>query len=308
MPAGAEVNIIRRHIPDEYHCRCEFCSQAIGELRPQNADDSPGGYYSRLERREYYAVEETRKEKTEEGEKNGHIAKTPLHIARWAIQQYTCEGDWVLDPTIGAGTTAVEALTQGRHIAGMELEYGHVLRANILKAKENENARDCKVEVAQGDARNIEDFLQGLDTKKVKRRFNLVVNNPPYSGDVSAAPVRNKDGSVASNLAYEYDKTLPNLAFLKEGDEYWDTLGKIYDAAIERLIVGGHFVIGVKDMVRQKQPYLLHKHLCELMMGNDEIEFVGTAFLRHHPGTWFLNSNKSAPQYQTISVFRKIEP
>lgn len=295
MPAAAEVKIIRGHIPDDYHCRCEFCSKALGELRPSASE-----YYSRLERREYYAKDETRKE-----DGSGHIAKTPLHIARWAIQQYTMEGDWVLDPTIGAGTTAVEALTQGRHVAGMELEYGLVLKANIEKALQNENARDCKVEVASGDARNIEGFLAGLDTKKVKRKFSLVVNNPPYSGDVSAYPKRNKDGTI-ENAQYLYNPDLPNLAFLKEGDEYWDTLGTIYDACIERLNVGGYFVIGVKDMVRNKEPYLLHKYLCELMLGNDEIQFVGTAFLRHHPGTWFLNSNRTAPQYQTISVFQKI--
>ena len=79
-----------------------------------------GHGHSRLERRKYYDKAE--------GGKGGHIAKTPLHVARWAIQQYSKPGDWVLDPTIGAGTTAVEAITQGRNVAGMEIEYGEVGR------------------------------------------------------------------------------------------------------------------------------------------------------------------------------------
>src|SRR6266571_2195336 len=123
MSAGEPVHVFRGQRPSDYHCTCDYCTRPIGELR--RAD---GEYYSRLERRGYYSDAETRRE-----DGSGHIAKTPLHIARWAIQQYTKIGDWVLDPTIGAGTTAVEALTQGRSVAGMELEYGEVLRANVQK-------------------------------------------------------------------------------------------------------------------------------------------------------------------------------
>lgn len=299
MPAAEPVYLHQGVVPGDYHCTCDYCRSPIGELRPpesQSDVDRPF-YYSRLERREYYAKEETRKE-----DGSGHIAKTPLHIARWAIQHYTEPGDWVLDPTIGAGTTAVEALTQGRSVAGMELEYGAVLRANVKKALDHPNAAHCKVKVAQGDARNIGAFLDNPDMPK---KFSLVVNNPPYSGDVSAYPKRARDGSVLSNAEYRYDETLPNLAFLKETDEYWDTLHTIWQECARRLKRGGHFVIGVKDMVRKKEPYLLHKMLCELLEDDMGLRFEGTAFLRHFPGTWFLNTNKTAPQYQTINVFVK---
>lgn len=303
MSVGETVHLSPQQIPSDYHCRCDYCRRPIGELR-----QPAGDYYSRLERREYYAPEETRKE-----DGSGHIAKTPLHIARWAVQKYSRPGDWVLDPTIGAGTTAVEALTQGRNVSGMELEYGTVLKANIEKALLMPGARDCAACVAQGDARNIGEFLQRMDTPRRKMEFDLVVNNPPYSGDVSAFPQRDGEGKVTGNHSYLYDKSLPNLAHLKESKEYWDTMGDIYDACVDRLKLGGHFVIGVKDMVRNKEPYLLHFKFTELMLGNDEVEFVGTAFLRHHPGTFHLNraikeENKAVAQYQTISVFRKVRP
>lgn len=299
MSAADIVNCWVGHRPADYHCTCQYCQEFIGELKQPD-----GSYYSRLERREYYAPEEKRK-----ADGSGHIAKTPLHVARWAIQNYSREGDWVLDPTIGAGTTAVEALTQGRHVAGLELEYGDVLVKNIERAMEHPQARDCQAKVAQGDARQIKDFFAQLDTRKVKRRFNLIVNNPPYSGDVSAYPERDGDGAVTGNATYEYDPNLPNLAHLKEGEEYWDAIGDIYEACIDRLESGGHFVIGVKDMMRRKEPYLLHFELAELLesMG---LTPVGTAVLRHHPGTWFLNSYEKVhgvkpPLYQTITVFQK---
>lgn len=297
MPIADPVNVTKsKKLPDDYHCSCAYCKKYLGELRP-----SDGSYYSRLERRQYYAP-------SEKG-KGGHIAKTPLHIARWAIQAYTKPGDWVLDPTIGAGTTAVEAITQGRSAAGMELEYGQILKDNLTEAMKHAG-KGARAEVASGDARTIDKFLKSSALKKQK--FALVVNNPPYSGDISMpspkGKLRGKDHRHLE-VHFEYDEDLPNLAFLGEGDEYWETLKMIYSACVERLVRGGHFVIGVKDMMRKKEPFYLHKDICELLDGMG-LEFVGTALLNHYPRTLFLNTYEKMygvkpPFYQTISVFRK---
>lgn len=304
MSAGEKIHCFEEQTPDDYHCDCEYCAEVIGELKPLDGTYTwkgrPYPYYNRLERRDYYSPDETRKE-----DGSGHIAKTPLFIARWAIQQYTQPGDWVLDPTIGAGTTAVEALTQGRNVAGMELEYGIVLQANIEKALDINP--DGKVKIASGDARNIGEFLSG---KGMPRQYQLVVNNPPYSGDISAYPKRDRTGRPIENASYLYNPDLPNLAFLKESDEYWRTIEDIYDACIAKLAPGGHFVVGVKDQVRGGKSDRLHKGYCEAILGDDEMEFVGTAFLRHYPGTMntnkaLANGDKETAQYQTISVFRK---
>jgi hypothetical protein len=217
MARGDIVNVIPGHTPDDYHCDCSFCRKVIGELRPAD-----GSYYSRLERRQYYDPRE--------GQSNSgmaHIAKTPLHIARWAVQAYTNPGDWVLDPTIGAGTTAVESITQGRSAAGMELEFTPILKENVARALSR--APDgVTAHVAEGDARNISDILADIPAP------TLVINNPPYSGDVSMpSPGPRGRGKEFRDeeITYQYNTDLPNLAFLKEGPEYWRTMG--YDAEQE---------------------------------------------------------------------------
>lgn len=287
-----KVEVKAGAIPDDYHCQCEFCSQVIGELRPPD-----GGYYSRLERRGYYA-------KVESG-KNGHAAKTPLHIARWAVQEFTRPGDWVLDPTIGAGTTAVEALVQGRNAVGMELQYGGILQANV----ELHAVGDRMAVLGLGDARKLGEFLQASGIAEV----DLVVNNPPYSGDehhttFNITEQRREAGDRSTT--FEYDRALPNIAFLREGDEYWRTIDRVYRECVRTLRVGGRFVVGVKDMMRAKQPFLLHRELCLVLAAIPGLEFEGTAFLRHWPGTLFLHSYEKIhgakpPLYQTISVFRR---
>lgn len=280
MAKGDRVNVIPGELPADYHCSCHYCTKFIGELRPAD-----GSFYSKLERRAYYCKEESGK--------GGHIAKTPLHIARWAVQAYTESGDWVVDPTIGAGTSAVEALTQGRNVAGMELEYGEILQRNVAM-----HADHNKAMVQFGDARGIKSLLDQLPA-----RPKLIINNPPYSGDESA--------DSASTRDFKYTDGLPNLAFLKEGEKYWEALNSIYGACIDALEIGGHFVIGVKDMMRKKQPYLLHKMLGDTLTGFG-LEFMGTALLKHYPPTLFMSTYEKrygvpVPVYQTITVHRKVE-
>jgi|SRR5262252_9021167 len=294
MAAGEHVHLVTGQKPADYHCSCPYCNEVIGELRKPNGD-----YYSRLERRQYYCPEE-------KGEK-GHIAKTPLHIARWAVQKYTQPNDWVLDPTIGSGTTAVEALTQGRNAAGMELEYGDILEKNVRKAMTN----GVTAKVAEGDVRNIREYLD-----EVGENYSLVVNNPPYLGDISMpTPAKEGYGPEFRHLErrFDYDKELPNLAFLRENSEYWQIIREAYRSCADRLLPGGHFVVGVKDPRKDHASTYLHRQYCGAL-ADIGLKFVGTAFLKHHPTTFdqniFLKRHGGDPVgvlalYQTISVFTK---
>jgi DNA modification methylase len=314
MAAAEEVHFVRGQIPPDYHCACAQCRTVIGELiRPEpwplKKDGSPDKYYNRNERRQYYSDQERVKKDPETGKEEGHIAKTPLHIARWAVQQYSQPGDWVLDPTIGAGTTAVEAITQGRSVAGMELEYGKVLEANVRKALDDRHPQARPdVRLRSGDARDIELFLEELSVD-----FRLVVSNPPYGGDESMpSPAKEGRGKEhrEKEIKFKYTSDLPNLAFLPVmSDEYRSEMARVYEPCVRWLADGGHFVVGVKDMVKNKQPLLIHQVYTRILTDLG-LTFVGTAFLKHHPGTLFLNSYEKMhgakpPCYQTITVFKK---
>lgn len=275
--------------PADYHCKCDYCKKYLGELiRPD------GSYYNKNERKAYYSKEELSNAK--EGETGGHVAKTPLHIARWAVQSYSKPGDWVLDPTMGAGTTAVEALNHGRNAAGMEIEFIDIIKANISA----NNSRSCAFKIWHGDARAIGTVL---DKEKIK--FSLIVNNPPYSGDESQKGIGKKEG-------FAYRKDLPNMAFLREGPEYYETIGRMYADSAKWLKKGGHLVIGVKDQMRNKKPDMLHAKLGDTIAKIPGMEYVGLAVLKHYPTTLFINTYKKhwgvdPVYYQSILVFRKVK-
>lgn len=69
---------------------------------------------------------------TETGNKN-HSAVFPEELPKWFIKLFTREGDWVLDPFMGSGTTNKVAQEMGRNSIGMEIldEYFSVARERI---------------------------------------------------------------------------------------------------------------------------------------------------------------------------------
>ena len=72
---------------------------------------------------------------TECGNKN-HSAAFPKSLPQWFIKLFTDEGDWVLDPFVGSGTTSVVAKALRRNSLGVDLlpEFVKQARKNVRKA------------------------------------------------------------------------------------------------------------------------------------------------------------------------------
>lgn len=70
------------------------------------------------------------------GNKN-HSAAYPKELPSWFIKLFTQEGDWVLDPFVGSGTTCVAARELGRNSVGIEIkeEYYNLAKANVEGVK-----------------------------------------------------------------------------------------------------------------------------------------------------------------------------
>lgn len=62
-----------------------------------------------------------------------HPTQKPVKLVRYLLEQYTAEGDLVLDPFIGSGTTAVACQQMKRHFIGIELspEYAQIAASRL---------------------------------------------------------------------------------------------------------------------------------------------------------------------------------
>ena len=54
-------------------------------------------------------------------EKRVHPTQKPLELIKWIIKNYSKEGDTILDPFLGSGTTAVACKELGRKFIGIEI-------------------------------------------------------------------------------------------------------------------------------------------------------------------------------------------
>lgn len=60
---------------------------------------------------------------------NPHPSWKPIELMRWLVRTYTNEGERVLDPFCGAGSTGVAALREGRTFTGIEMNDEYVEKA-----------------------------------------------------------------------------------------------------------------------------------------------------------------------------------
>lgn len=59
-------------------------------------------------------------------EKTDHPCQFPVELIERLVLSMTCEGDWVLDPFLGSGTSIIAALRHGRRGIGAELKSDYV--------------------------------------------------------------------------------------------------------------------------------------------------------------------------------------
>lgn len=230
-----------------------------------------------------------------------HLAKTPLHAIRWAILEYTKPGDTVLDPFMGSGTTGIEAMIHGRKTVGCEFEFGEKVTIPQLSCF---GERGNHWELYLGDAE------EQLDNVKNKSCTLVNFSNPyPDGGDESVVSIKKqKDGSITDRKLGQYKKE-GNSGSMKSTQEYWDKMKAIQDKSCEKLKVGGHAVFVIKDMMKKKQVWELHRMLADLMP--DNMEHIGTFALPHYPPTLFMSTYEDRwgtrpPLEQVCPIFRKI--
>jgi DNA modification methylase len=107
-------------------------------------------------------------------------------IARNIIEMYTQQGDSILDPMVGAGTTLIEAKLLARNALGMDINPEAVELTKVgLRFKHHPPSRQ-KVKV--GDARVLS-FLKD-------NSFDLVLTHPPYMNII-----RYSNGEIPADLS-----------------------------------------------------------------------------------------------------------
>jgi DNA modification methylase len=197
------------------------------------------------------AIWEFNYEKRDVRDKNVHPATFPIELAAQVIKLFTHEGELVLDPFVGSGTTLVAAHDLGRNAVGFDLKKEYIeLSQSRLKQKRLVDSKTQQVAICD-DAINIPEYL-------AEETITLALTSPPYANMLNR-PRLNKSmrGDLRKNEHFlqiqQYSNDPRDLGTM-EPEAYANVIGKIYRGILRLMRPKGHSVINVADLwVRNEQ-------------------------------------------------------
>jgi len=197
-------------------------------------------------------------------DKSLHPATFPIALARRAIDLFTHEGELVLDPFVGSGTTLIAAQDSRRNAVGFDLQEAYV---ELSRGRLNGNSREPLSKGSRqipicDDARNASQYLEQAAVK-------LIVTSPPYANLLNRRRLNKsrrthdrKNGQYLQVEQYSQDpRDLGTLAM----DAYCTEMASIFESLLPALKPGGHCVIDVPDMWWEDQRITLHIGLVDAL-------------------------------------------
>ena len=192
-------------------------------------------------------------------DKEIHPATFPLSLARKVIELFTHEGELVLDPFVGSGTTLVAARDLGRNAVGFDLQERYIQLCKQRLSEADLFGRTKQIPICD-DARNAHLYIEPETVK-------LIWTSPPYANTLNRKRKNKSRRSEDRRNAqfgrieqYSQDeRDLGTLSF----DRYVTAMGDIFGRLVPLLLPGGHCVLNVGDIWWEDRRILLHTALIQ---------------------------------------------
>lgn len=217
-------------------------------------------------------------------------------VVRNLLLRYSKEGDWVLDPFVGSGTTLIECKLLNRNGIGVDINLDAVmltldrLNFNFPKSLVNNKEKNPIIKVFLGDARNLNEIND--------ESVDFIAAHPPYVDIIHYSKNSNK-------------KVEGDLSKIHSIEEFNEEMSKIARELFRVLKRGKYCAILIGDTRRKKYHIPVSFNLMNI--------FIQTGFklkediikIQHRMKTTPLWSKKSKElnflllQYEHLFVFEK---
>ena len=196
-------------------------------------------------------------EKRDIRKKDLHPATFPISLAKKVVELFTHEGELVLDPFVGSGTTLVAAQDLNRNAIGFDLQESYINLCSERLSQKNLFNKTKQLSI-QDDALNIPLYLN-------PNTVSLIWTSPPYANLLNRKR-KNKSRRDRKNDQYlkveQYSQNPRDLGTMSL-DNYTKAMGDIYEALLPLLKPKGHCVINVPDMWWENQRITIHVSLIQ---------------------------------------------
>lgn len=187
-------------------------------------------------------------------DKDIHPATFPISLASKVISLFTHEGELVVDPFVGSGTTLVSARDLNRNAIGFDLksEYIDVCKDRLRQLVLNSTTQQLAI---QDDARNIKSYIE-------KEAVSLIFTSPPYANLLNRKRKnKSRRGDERKNDQYmeieQYSQDPRDLGTMNP-EKFGEAMRKIFKDLLPLLKPKGHCVINVPDMWMNNTRITLH--------------------------------------------------
>lgn len=180
--------------------------------------------------------------KTLEEKRQKHPAMFPLALAERILSCYSHQGDSVLDPFLGSGTTLLAAQALNRQGLGIELSPDYYALARERLGEHS----GCLV--YNDTASALLDYVQ-------PGSIDLCLTSPPYWD------ILKQRRSADHRQTRHYGERSQDLGSVCDYNEFVELLGQVFDKVYTTLKPGGFLVAVVMDMRKKNVFYPFHMDL-----------------------------------------------
>jgi len=190
-----------------------------------------------------------------------HPATYPISLARKCIELFSHQGELVLDPFVGSGTTLLAARDAGRNAIGFDIHPDYIA---LSQQRLNQNTLFIESEqiAVMDDARYTAEYLE-------EESVTCIVTSPPYANLLNRKRLnKSRRGDTRKNDQYlkveQYSQRAEDLGTL-DLDNYAEAIAEIFGGILPLLKRKGHCVINVPDMWWENKRITIHVAVIEAL-------------------------------------------
>lgn len=182
-----------------------------------------------------------------------HPAMFPLEIPKRLIETFTNEGDWVLDPFSGTGTTLLACKMLARNGYGFDIssEFTNIAIERVAKQIAVEASPTRQIPVCD-DSRNLLKYVE-------KDSIDFAVTSPPYW------KILREEKTFLKREATPYTEHKEDLGNIQSYEEFLAALVDVFSKVYQSLRMNKFLVVDIMDVRINDTFYPMHADLIHEM-------------------------------------------